>query len=143
MKRMIQKILISVVGIIILVSGCEQQGFYDSKSTTATSEKKARLISVENIQLKDQIEQLNNRLSKQKTRYEDRLKARNVLLEKCRKSNEQLQKMFRDEKGNELESFMTGIITAIGKENKEIRAENEQLEVEIEQLKKLLERLEK
>ncbi len=72
MKRMIQKILISLVGIIILASGCEQQGFSGSKSTTATSEKKARLISVENIQLKDQIEQLNNRLSKQKTRYEDR-----------------------------------------------------------------------
>ena len=102
MEKVPKIFLLSVFVFFLLIAGCEDQFF----SSPSPSEKKARLIAVENARLEEQISRLNTKF------------------EKCQ---ENLNKSMGKEKEEAAEQMMIDVLSMVGKENAQLRAENEEL----------------
>jgi len=115
MKKILHKAIILVIGIcffIVLITGCEEQEL---------SDKKARLIATENIELKEQIKQLDKEIEKQKN-----------LVKQCEGDKEVL----KGQLDGGMQDMMSGVLESIVQENKSLQEENAKLKTQIEQLKK-------
>ena len=111
-------ILAVCVVVIMLIAGCEEQNLA----------RKSRLIAAENIRLKEQLEQYEVEVEKQKG-----------LLAKCLQEKKFLQKVPRKDFQEQMDSILTTVI----KESRKARQENEKLKAQLEKLKVELEELKK
>ena len=100
-------ILAVCIVVIMLIAGCEEQD----------PARKSRLIAAENIQLKEQLEQCEAEVEKQRALEEQ--------------SQEQVA------------GLMNEISKTFGEENKKLREENKALKVQIKQLEAQVQQLEK
>lgn len=102
------------VGIIFIMLnvGCEKEQI--------PSEKKARVIAAENMQLKKQFQQYEKELEKQKG-----------LLAKCQEEKKGLERNL----GGEFDDQLNEIFKSLEEETGELRIENENLKLQIEKLK--------
>jgi len=117
MKRRVQKAVILAVGVVImLTAGCEKEN----------------PLANENMQLKEQLEQRDKEIEKQKE-----------LLVKCQQGRkdleERIEKNIRGLTENALKNFEENI--QLGEENDELKTQIEQLETHIQQLEKELKKL--
>ena len=121
MRSSVGKVLVlAIVAGFVFAAGCEEE--------TMSTSKKDRLISAENIQLRDKLEQLEKQLEKQKE-----------LLGQCQQEKQTLQEQVKDYEGKskqKVETMMSLILQSVGKETEKLRQENERLKVQIEELKK-------
>ena len=105
--------LVFCIASIILLTGCQEQN--------AAGDKKSRLIADQNRQLKAQLEQCSIEIAEQKK-----------TLANYRQRNKPLQ-------GKSVESsreLIENLVTAVSKQNIQLKAENQQLKARIEELEK-------
>lgn len=124
MERMLNKGFVLAVGIaMVLIAGCGEQQLL--------SEKKNRLIAVENAELKEEIAQRDLELENLKGRHTKDLEQREQQLTECRKRVEDCKEDLR----GRIEKRMDGIFETVMVESAKVRAENKMLKEEIAELK--------
>ena len=110
MKRWTQKAVILAVGVVImLTAGCEKEN----------------PLANENMQLKEQLEQRNKEIEKQKE-----------LLVKCQQGRKDLEERIEEDIKGLLEA--TRRENKLGEENAKLKSQIEQLEIHVQQLEKEL-----
>ena len=124
MKKAVRKgfILVSVVLIIMLIAGCEEQQL--------PSAKKSRLIVAENMQLKKELERRSEDIERLIDLHDREIKRQEELLAKCLEEKETWKKKSRQNVRNQVK----GVLDAVMEQNAELREENEKLKAQIEQL---------
>jgi len=146
MKESAYKTLVLAVGIIfsiMLIAGCEEEEKISDTMTETPDAKRSRLIAVENVQLKQQIEELKDQharaLQRQKELNDKERQRQQRQLDSCLQ-----EKKIQDEISNKgIENYMQNIVGPISEENTKLREEIETLKAQIEKLKKELEELKK
>ena len=132
MKGPAHKTLVLAVGIVVgimLIAGCEEE---ENSSDTKPNTKRSRLIAVENIQLKKQIEKLKKVHAKEIKRQEE-------LLDKCEREKKALEEL--SNKG--VESYMQDVLGPLAEESAKLHEEIKTLKAQIEKLKAELEEAKK
>ena len=117
MKQTARKTLVLTIGmvaIVMLIAGCEEQ---------QSIPKKSRLVATENQQLKEQLQQREQEIEKQKE-----------LVAKCQKEKEVLRESVNRSTSVLMEHF-TVENEALKARVEELQKENDRLKAEIEQLK--------
>jgi len=134
MKTWTRNSLLTVLAVIFccfLFAGCE-----NNANIETPSEKKSRLIAVENAQLKKDLENqkvlCKTQLTNQEKRSDRDIKRLNNALDNCKKENQSLQEI---SKGG-VENYMSDIVGPLSDRVVELEKENEALKGQIEQLKK-------
>jgi hypothetical protein len=124
MKSPAPKTLLLAVGVVVALTffaGCEEeQKLPDTKS----GDKRSRLIAMENLELKKQLEA-------QKRRHAREMENQKMLLEQCL----QEKKSFEQLAGENVQDVMDTLLKSVSEENQRLRREVESLKAEIERLK--------
>jgi len=124
----------------MIIVGCEEEKIVEVETP---SEKQARLIAIENAQLKEKIKELNSTMQRQIRKYEGKIKQLDKSLESSQKINTELQNLLQDESNwKQFNEFMATISETLEAENERLRKENENFESQIEQLKERVAELE-
>ena len=128
MERMLNKGFVLAVGIaMVLIAGCGEQQL--------PSEKKSRLIAVENAELKKEIAQRDLELENLKGRHARDVKQREQQLAECRKLIEDC----KEDLHGKIEKRMDGVFEAMMEEIAKTLEENKMLKAEIAELRTKLE----
>lgn len=128
MERMLNKGFVLAVGIaMVLIAGCGEQQL--------PSEKKSRLIAIENAELKKEIAQRDLELENLKGRHARDVKQREQQLTECKKQNENC----KEDLHGKIEKRMDEVFEAMMEESAKVQAENKGLKAEIAELKTKLE----
>ncbi len=125
MKKAVRKgfvLVVSVVIVIMLIAGCEEQQL--------PSAKKSRLIAAENMQLKKELERRSEDIERLIDLHDREIKRQEELLAKCLEEKETWKKKSRQNIRNQV----NGVLDAIMEQNAKLRRENEKLKAQIEQL---------
>jgi len=128
MKSPVSRTLLLAVGVvfgIMLITGCEEEeNLSDTKPDTEPNAKRSRLIAIENVQLKEQIEKLKNL-------HAGEMERQKKLLDNCLREKGTLEEM--SNKG--VDNFMQNILGPLAEENTKLQEENKTLKAQIEKLK--------
>ena len=108
------------ISVFAFVLGCEPEPTSNSKSE--------RLFATENMRLKKELVQLEERLTK---KYEEDMGEQQKLLKECNKQRDFLQKGANEN----MESFMGDVVEDMLNDIAVLRKENQELKTQIEQLK--------
>jgi hypothetical protein len=122
--RRIAFVLAAGVVAIMLNAGCEEQ-------QQQPNSKMARLVAVENNQLKKDLQQRDVEIGKLKEQHGNELKGQQELLAKCQKEKEDLQEQIAGKFQGQIDNLMG----SVAEESKQLREENESLKAQIETLK--------
>jgi len=123
MKRAARKIFVLAVGVVVmLIVGCGEQA--------PPSVKKSRLIAVENMQLRRELEQCNREVEKLIELHNREIKKQEELLEKYVREKESWKQKARQNVRNQVK----GVFDAVMEQNAKLRDENEKLKAQIEKL---------
>jgi len=124
MKRPATKILVLTVCVVVmLIAGCWGQEL--------PGVKKSRLIAVENMRLKKELEQRSKEIEKLKEQHSRESRKQEKLLAKCVQEKEIWKKKARQNVRNQVK----GVVDAVMEQNVKLREENEKLKAQIEKLK--------
>ena len=125
MERAVRKIFVLTVCVVVMsIAGCGQQ--------EPPSMKKSRLIAVENMQLKRQLEQRGREIEKLKQMHNREIKEREELLAKCVREKDRWKQKARQNVKNQVK----GVFDAVMEQNAKLLEENKKLKAEIEKLQK-------
>ncbi|MHC4266608.1 MAG: hypothetical protein ACYSUK_11875 [Planctomycetota bacterium] len=139
MKQTVLKMLLILVWLFILVAGCEEQ----QANVEVPGEKQARLVAIENTQLKEQIQQFNQKLANQKRSYEKQIRGLKAVINQAKETNNELRELLKEDANwQQMEEFMSTLAATIGEKNDRLTLENRSLKDEIEELKNKIEELE-
>jgi len=123
-KRPATKIFVLIVcAAVMLIAGCGEQ--------EPPSMKKSRLIAVENMRLKKELEQRNREIEKLKELHNREIKKQEELLAECVQEKESWKQKAHQNVGNQVK----GVFDAVMEQNAKLRDENERLKAQIEKLK--------
>lgn len=123
MKIAVRKIIVLTVGIIIISSsGCGQP--------EPPSVKKNRLISVENMRLKKELELRNSQIERLTKQHNQQKKNQEKQLADCIKEKESWKKKAKQNLRNQVK----GVFDAVMEQNAKLLEENKKLKAEIEKL---------
>ncbi len=123
MKRVVQKIFVLATCVVVMsIAGCGQQ--------EPPSVKKSRLIAVENMQLKKELEQRDHEIEKLIELHSREIKKQEELLAKCVREKEGWKQKAQQNVRNQVK----GVFDAVMEQNAKLREENEKLKAEIEKL---------
>jgi len=146
MKESAYKMFVLAVGIIfsiMLFAGCEEEEKISDTMTDTPDAKRSRLIAVENVQLKKQIEKLTalhaSEMERQKELHSRELEGLQQRLDTCLQEKEARDDM--STKG--VEEYLQNVLGPISEENTKLREEIDTLKTQIEKLKTELEELKK
>ena len=103
-----------------IISGCN--------SPQTNSEKQSRLIAVENIELKKQIEELNLQIETIQKQHKKEIKARDESLENAQKEIETLKEQSKKQIQEQVEQVLDAVIQQNTELRKEIDSLKEQLQ---------------
>lgn len=135
MRRWAKRTLVLATAIvvgIVLIAGCEEE-------QELPDAKRARLIAVENAQLKSEIE-------KQKRNCERKIASQKEQLDKCLQTNKALQEASKENIEKLMDTALMMAVeenTKLLEENQSLKAQMEQLQMDKEILKKELEEVKK
>jgi len=125
MKRVVRKIFVLAVCVVVMsIAGCGQQEL--------PSVKKSRLIAVENMQLKRELEQRNREIEKLIEQHNKEIKKQEELLAKCVREKDSWKQKAQQNVRNQVK----GVFDAVMEQNAKLREENEKLKAEIEKIQK-------
>ena len=133
MKRAVRKgfvLVVSVVVVIMLIAGCEEQQL--------PSAKKSRLIAAENMQLEKELERRSEDIERLKELHDREIQKQEKLLAKCLEEKE----TWKEKSRQNIRNQVNGVVDAIMVQNAKLRRENEKLKAQIEQLKAQVQQLE-
>lgn len=123
MKGQTRKVFVLVtIAVFILIAGCDQQ----NQSNT----RKSRLVAVENLKLKEQLQQRDNQI-----------KRKEELLKQCWQEKKALQNQLGKERREELNDVFGDILEhsqKLQQENKELKARVKKLETKLKELEQKL-----
>jgi hypothetical protein len=143
MARSVPKMLVLAVSIVfgaMLFAGCEEE---QNLSDTTPGAKQSRLIAVENLRLKKQIEQMKiqhaREMESQKKLHDKENDRQKKLLDSCLQQKAAMEEISK--KG--VESYMQDIIGPLTDENTKLSEEITTLKAQIEELKTELEEAKK
>ena len=125
MKKAVRKgfvLVVSVVVVIMLIAGCQEQQL--------PSAKKSRLIAAENMQLKKELEQRSKDIKGLKDLHDKETEKQEELLAKCQEEKE----TWREKSRQNIRNQVNGVVDAIMDQNAKLRRENEKLKAQIKQL---------
>jgi hypothetical protein len=141
MKQTVGILLSVVVLVFIFITGCQEQQEQQINVETP-SEKQARLIAIENVQLKEQIRELNKRLASQRKRYEKNTQRLKASLKSAQNKIADLDSILHKEgRWDDLNEFISTVGSDLAAENKSLLKKNENLQSEVELLKIKIEEL--
>ena len=129
MERPVPKTLVLAVGIIVgfmLIAGCkkEEENLSDTKPDAEPNTKRSRLIAIENVQLKEQIEKLKNL-------HTGEMEEQKKLLDNCLREKGTLEEMSKQG----IDNYMQNILGPLSDENVKLQEEIKTLKAQIEKLK--------
>ena len=125
MKGPSRKIFVLAVGFVALfIAGCGQQ--------EPPSVKQSRAIAAENIELRKQVERLNQEIEKLKEEHDKEIKKQEKLLAEC----EQDKEVWKKKAQQNIRSQVAPVLDAVVDETARLREENTRLKAQIEQLQK-------
>ena len=123
MKDQARKVFVIAIGFVaMLTAGCGQQ--------EPPGVKQSRAIAAENIELRKQVERLNQEIERLKERHEKDIKEQQKLLTQCRQDKESWKKKARQNIRSQVEPVLDTVMDEIAK----LREENTKLKAQIEQL---------
>lgn len=124
MTRPIQKVLVLVVGVVLmLAAGCQE--------AEAPSEKKTRFIAAENIELKKELAQRDEKITGLETKHAAQIDQAEKKLAKCQKQTAACKEELK--KG--MEEKVEGVLAAVMEQAMKLRMENMSLKAQIAELK--------
>ena len=116
--------VLTVCVVVIFIAGC---GIDEPPSM-----KKSRLIAVENMQLKRELEQRNLEIEKLIEQHNKEIKKQEELLAKCVREKDSWKQKARQN----VRSQVKGVFDAVMEQNAKLREENEKLKAKIEKIQK-------
>ena len=123
MKRSALKIFVLTVCVVVMsITGCGQQ--------EPPSVKKSRLIAVENMRLKKELEQRSKEIERLNELHNKESKKQEKLLAKCVQEKENWKQKARQNVRNQIK----GVFDAVMEQNVKLREENEKLKAQIEKI---------
>ena len=123
MKRAVRKIFVLAVCIIVMsIAGCGEQEL--------PSVKKSRLIAVENMQLKRELEQRSKEIERLKELHNRESRKQEKILAECVQEKDSWKQKARQNVKNQVK----GVFDAVMEQNAKLREENKKLKAEIEKL---------
>jgi predicted RNase H-like nuclease (RuvC/YqgF family) len=117
----------------IFISGCQEQ-IQQQENIETPSEKQARLIVIENNQLKEQIQQINSYNQKMNKKYERTIKTLEDKVREYKQKNTELNKMLEQGTQEYIQQAIKEIMVISSKETKQLKAEIEKLKSTIAEL---------
>ncbi len=127
MKRIMTRLFFAAVVAFVLSAGCEKK--------EAINTRQAKLVGAQNLQLKQEIQELKAQLETRKNTYQKELLKQKKVVNDLKNQNEDLRAKFNTEFGDEINDMMVSMASSFGEQNKQLREENEQLKKQIEELK--------
>jgi len=125
MKISARKIFVfTICAAVMLILGCGQP--------EPPSVKKSRLIAVENMRLKKELEQCSKEIEKLKELHSKEIKKQDELLAKSLEEKESWKQKARQNVRNQVR----GVVDAVMERNAKLLEENKKLKAEIEKLQK-------
>jgi len=125
MKKIVRKIFVLAVCVfVMLIAGCWEQ--------EPPSVKKSRLIAVENMRLKKELEQRSREIERLNELHNKEIKKQEKLLAECVQEKESWKKKARQNVRNQVK----GVFDAVMEQNAKLRDENEKLKAQIEKLQR-------
>ena len=125
MKGQARKVFVIAIGFVaMLLAGCGQKEPPDVKQS--------RAIAAENIELRKQVERLNQEIDRLKERHEKDIKEQQKLLAQCQQDKESWKKKAQQNIRSQIEP----VLDAVMDETAKLREENTKLKAQIEQLQK-------
>jgi len=123
MKRAATNIFVLVVGVVVMsIASCGEQ--------EPPGVKKSRLIAVENMQLKRELEQRNREIEELIELHNREIERQEELLAKCVREKDSWKQKARQNVRNQVK----GVVDAVMEQNAKLREENEKLKAQIEKL---------
>ena len=125
MKGQTRKASVLAIGfIVILIAGCGQK--------EPPSVKQSRAIAAENIELRKQVERLNQEIERLKEQHEKEIKKQEKLLAQCEQDKDALKKKARQN----IRSQVAPVLDTVINETAKLREENTKLKAQVELLQK-------
>jgi len=123
MKKPATKILVlAVCVVVLLIAGCGEQEL--------PSMKKSRLIAVENMQLKRELEQCNREIEKLIELHNKESRKQEKILAECVQEKESWKQKAQQNVRNQVK----GVFDAVMEQNAKLLEENKKLKAQIEKL---------
>ena len=123
MEKPARKIFVLAVCVVVVsIAGCGQQ--------EPPSVKKSRLIAVENMQLKRELEQRNREIEKLIELHNREIQKQEEILAKCVREKESWKQKAQQNVRNQVK----GVFDAVMEQNAKLLEENKKLKAEIEKL---------
>ena len=123
MKRAVRKIFVLAVCVVVMsIAGCGEQEL--------PSVKKSRLIAVENMQLKRELEQRSKEIERLKELHNRESRKQEKILAECVQEKDSWKQKARQNVKNQVK----GVFDAVMEQNAKLREENKKLKAEIEKL---------
>ena len=123
MKKLASKIFVLTVCVVVMsIAGCGNQ--------EPPGVKKSRLIAVENMRLKKELEQRSKEIERLNELHNKEIKKQEKLLAKCVQEKEGWKQKARQNVRNQVK----GVFDAVMEQNVKLREENEKLKAQIEKL---------
>jgi len=121
MKKIARKIFVLAVCVVVMsIVGCGEQEL--------PSVKKSRLIAVENMQLKRELEQRNREIEKLIEQHNKEIKKQEKLLSKCVQEKE----IWKQKARQNVRDQVKGVFDAVMEQNAKLLEENKKLKAQIE-----------
>ena len=133
MKEAVRKgfvLEVSVVVIIMLIAGCEEQQL--------PSARKSRAIAAENMQLKKGLERRSKEIEGLKDLHDKEIQRQEKLLAKCLEEKDTWKEKSRQNVRNQVK----GVLDTVIEENAKLRQENDRLKAQIAELEAQVQQLE-
>ncbi|HUW18020.1 MAG TPA: hypothetical protein VMW16_01810 [Sedimentisphaerales bacterium] len=127
MKGPTQKTLVLAIGVIayfMMLAGCQEEQKQTQNQLDTPGEKRSRLIAMENMQLKRQIEQ-------QKSLHARQMEDQKKQFEQCLQDKKSLE----DLAGKNVQGFMDTIIKDLSDDNQRLQQEVTNLKAQVDSLK--------
>ncbi len=134
MGRMTRITLIQAAVLAVAIAslaGCQQQKKAEDEPPVTPSEKQARLLAAQNVDLQKKLAEMQGRIDALRREHADELARRDSDLAQCKARNELLQKEIEQGIAERVKSVTAKVVD----ENARLRQEVERLQAEIARLK--------
>jgi TolA-binding protein len=114
MKKQIPKAFLLAIGVaIVTCAGCQEENL--------PTDKMSRAVAAENIQLKKELKQRDEKIEQLKKQYDKQMQQQNEQLAKCLKQKEALEKQLQKNVKDQVDDVLATVIDENAKLREEIK----------------------